>query len=121
MLVPHSRQKSGAAARPAGEFVSVTVDRKWPFSAGRDRLKTPYSNHSQWCDKCPASCNTLLLRLPLQMSVPSRLNEIGQMPNRSVGCPEAISDFIKDDRSHDDPLVVRCLRPGYCLMQTLHI
>ena len=63
----------------------------------------------------------LLLQLPQQMPVPSRLNEIGQMPNRSVGCPEAICDFIKDDRGHDDSMVVRCLRPGDGLMQTLHL
>ncbi|MNQ65134.1 hypothetical protein D3C85_795830 [compost metagenome] len=32
---PHFGQKSGVAAGPAGEFVSVMTDRKWPIVAHR--------------------------------------------------------------------------------------
>ncbi|MNF59787.1 hypothetical protein D3C84_413860 [compost metagenome] len=41
---PHSGKKSGVAARPAGEFVSVTTDRlnPQPIAALRERLQSAH-------------------------------------------------------------------------------
>jgi hypothetical protein len=94
----------------SGQLLPATKGSNQPKTTLGDNPQPIFFNQADATNvlRASASCGALLLHL--QMSVPGRLYENGQVPDRPVGGPESAVDFFKDDRSHDDPRVILGLR-----------